>query len=1268
MRTLVVLLGALMLTACNPGKSRHEAASKGTVTLRASINREGDVINVFRNGDDDPVLIQHAQRDFRPYIHPIVAPDGKGVLTENSPDHHKHQTGLYWGFTRVNGRDYFHNPTGDYWKKVSADVMQDSGAVVKWKTVYDLLDENGQPVMRETQNWSMRQSDGKYVLDLEWRGQAQTAVTIGKYDYGGLFLRMPWHDGMPAEVVNAARQRNEKAEGQPAMWLDIGMQVKGRDDLAHVAIFDHPDNRGYPQAWRVDAQMGVGPAPSRAEGWTIAKGETETIRHEIVIYTGKLNDVELTQTWGAFSGQNSTYALWNIAQQEGLQAKFLSPQEAADAMTLVDGYKVNVWASEPMMSQPMAFCWDDRGRMWIAENKDYESRGHGFSNSGDSRILILEDTNRDGVADKRKVFMEGLAFPSALAVGFGGLFVGAPPNLLFIPDKNNDDVADEKDIRVLLTGWGIQDRHETMNSLHWGPDGWLYGLEGFATPSKVRKPNGKGRLYKHNDPFPDDLMKGEGVDINGGVWRYHPTKERFEVVAHGFSNPWGIDYDAKGQLFISACVIPHLWHVIQGGIYHRQGGRHFNPYFYSDIRTIADHSHRSAHGGARVYLSDAFPQAQRGRIFMANIHEHAVLSDVLERSGSGFVGHHGDDFLLANNAQWVGFSMEVGPEGGLYVLDWHDADICGKEVLNGETGRIFRIMPERSLAEQWPGRYDDLEQLTDAKLAELQASPSEWHARRARIILQGRAASRHLDAAAIETLRKMFHSDPNADWQLRAMWTLHITNSFGRGELLEALKSKDEYIRAWAIQLLCEDKAPPAAALSEFERMATADRSPVVRLYLASALQRVNPESAWSIAKALIAHGEDADDHNLPKMIWFGTEPLVAQDPARALGLAAESNIPLIAEYTARRSVDADATQLVIERLATKPKTIASMLRGMRDALESRNDVTTPSDWPGLYATLQKADTTVSHLAGEIAQLFGDTEAARQAINVLNDKQSSADSRTKALQRLAFQQRPELRDELPDLLEEPSLRLEAIRAVAAYDDEELGRLLLKKYPAFDLQARREIILALSSRPRYGRILTQAIKDKSIPRNEVPLFVARQLRRVVGSGFVETWGPIDELPAANNEAYERYVKLLSDDAIAHADARQGKSVFMHTCGACHTMFGEGGKIGPDLTGSNRANTGYVLSNVLNPSDEIQDAYKMVVVTTRDGRTYSGNVISENDRQITMRVVGAEAVVINKSDIQSRETTDVSMMPPGLFDQMTEEEVLNLVAYLRSTGPV
>ena len=1239
-----------------------------SVTLKVTEDKDDGTISIFRQGSDEPIVVQNARADFRPYLHPIAAPDGKGVLTEYSPGHHKHQTGLYWGFTRVNGRDYFHNPSGDYWRRVSAEVVRDTGRVVEWKTVYDLLDDKGEAIMTETQNWSVREEGGKFLLDLEWNGEAKTDITVSQYDYGGLFLRMPWREGIRGEVVNAARQHNEKAEGQPALWVDVAMQVEGRDDLAHIAIFDHPDNAGYPQLWRVDNQLGVGPARARAGDWSIQKGKTETVRHEIVVYTGDLNDVELTETWGKFSGQNSTYALWEVAQREGKEAKFLTPEEAVKSMTLVDGYKANVWASEPMMTQPMAFCWDDRGRMWIAENRDYESRGHGFSNAGDSRILILEDTNRDGVADKRKVFMEGLAFPAAIAVGFDGVFVGAPPNLLFIPDRDKNDVADEKDIKVLLTGWGIQDRHETLNSLHWGPDGWLYGLQGFATPSKVRKPQGKGKLYKHNDPFPENILEGEGVDINGGVWRYHPVKDRFEVVAHGFSNPWGIDYDAKGQFIMSACVIPHLWHVIPGGIYHRQGGQHFNPYFYSDIRTITDHSHRSAHGGARVYLSDAFPATQRGRVFMANIHEHAVLTDVLERKGSGFVGHHGDDFLVANNAQWVGFSMEIGPEGGVYVLDWHDGDICGKEVLNEETGRIFRIMPEKSLAEDWEGRYADLQKLTDLQLAQLQTSKSEWHARRARVILQSRAANGKLGADVYDLLKKIYRSDPNPDWQLRAMWTLHNTGGFNPSDLTEALKSKDEYIRAWAIQLLCEDRSPSASAVTAFVRMAVDDPSPVVRLYLASALQRISDDASWSIAKGLVSHQADAEDHNLPRMIWFGMEGRVAKDHDKALALAAESRIPLFSEYVGRRLVDADAMEKVIATMAKKPPTLVSMLKGMRDGLESRNDVRAPANWAGLYNGLQSANDETSRLASDIAQLFGDTEAARQSLAVLKDRSSKKEERQKSLNILAARQRPELLKELPTLLDDPAVRLESIRAIAAYDDQALGALLLSKYDQFTAAEKGEALQTLSARSRYGRMLTQALKDHSIPRSDVPAYVARQLRRVVGSGFVETWGPIDELPAKENSAYDKYRRLLTGVALSKADPRKGKMIFLRTCGSCHTLFGEGGKVGPDLTGSNRRSIDYILSNVLNPSEVIQEDYKMVVITTRDGRTWSGNIVGQNARQVTLRVVGQDAVTLNKSDVQSQEATEVSMMPPGLFTSLPDEQVLDLVAYLQSNEPL
>lgn len=1269
----VVSLAVLLVyyCGCGPLRAQDQAASPEPTTLVVRQDEGAGTLLVFRIGEETPILTQHARPDFRPYLHPIAAPDGKGVFTEYSPGHHRHQTGLYWGFTQVNGRDYFHHPGGDYWRRVSADVLEAEGPVVRWRTVYDLLDADGAPVLTEAQIWSMREEDGRYLLDLEWRGEARTDVTIGEYDYGGLFLRMPWREGIEGRVVNAARQQGERAEGQRAMWIDVGMQVEGRDDLAHVAIFDHPENEGFPQPWRVDGQLGVGPVRARLGDWRIAQGETEVIRHRLVFYTGTMGDLALHGLWEDYSGQDGQYSaasLWRIAQEEGHRATFQTPEEAAAHMTLPDGFEVNAWAGEPMVTQPMAFTWDDRGRLWVAENRDYESRSTGFSNSGDSRILILEDTDRDGRADSRKVFLEGIPFPSAIAVGFDGLFLGAPPHLLFVPDRDGDDVADLGDIEILLTGWGIRDRHETINSFHWGPDGWLYGLEGFATPSKIRKPSAEERrLYRPGDPFPEDLLEGEGVDINGGVWRYHPTKDRFEVVAHGFSNPWGIDYDAKGQLFITACVIPHVFHVIPGGIYHRQGGQHFNPYVYSDIGAIVDHRHRSAHGGARVYQSDAFPEEHRGRLFMANIHEHAVLSDVLEPSGSGFKARHGDDFLMANNAQWIGFSIEVGPEGAIYVLDWHDADICGKDVLDKDTGRIFRIIPKHSRAESWEGRYDDLGRMSDVQLAALQVSESDWHARRARVLLQHRATERPLGRAAQDTLRALFEAHPNQDLRLRGMWALHVTGALGKQRLLEALEGPDAYVRAWAVQLLTEDFDPGEAALARFARMARTDRSPVVRKYLAAALQRMDPAARWAIAEGLLGHGEDADDHNIPKLLWFGVEPLVAAEPERALALAGGSEIPLVTEFIARRAVDADQWEPLMTALGAHERARPGLLRGLRAGLQGRTGLEAPPGWNRVYPRLQR-DEEVVPLALDVAQLFGDASAAKRLLASLEDEGAPLDERRRALQGLARQERGELLAELPALFDHPGLRTEAIRAVAFYDHEPLGKMLLARYEGFTPAEKQDALRALASRPTYGWLLTEAIKSGAVPRRDVPADVARQLRRVVGSGFMEVWGSIEQGAPEERAAYAKYRALLTQEAIAAANAVSGRQVFERTCGACHKMYGEGGTVGPELTGSNRSDLDYVLSNILSPSEVIQDDYKMVTVNMRDGRTYIGNIAAENDRQMTLRVVGQEPVVLNRSEIQSREVSDVSLMPEGLLRTLTDAEVLDLVAYLQTTEQV
>lgn len=1282
---LIVLVG---WSGCQSNNRADSASSEHRAKIFHLI-QDSNEIRIVGEGESEPVLVQKVESDFRPYIHPIMAPGTEVALTQLSPGHHTHQTGLYWGFTRVNGtgataeeiqewfyrpdkpreiqnkigRDFFHHPDGEYWKKISAEVIHEKGTEVKWNTVYHILDETGNPILKETQTWTFAERGGKYFLDLEWTGEAITDIVINEFDYGGLFLRMPWRETAEAEVVNAARQKDMQAAGQRAMWVDVGMEINGLDQWGHIALFDHKENPGFPQPWRVDGQFGVGSAVSAKGAISIPKGEVLMYQYQVVAYTGELDDMEMDSLWGDYVGDQGMYntaSLWDIARQEGFEAEFLSPEKAVAAMTIENGYEVNVFASEPMISQPMAFCWDDKGRMWLAENRDYESRGDGFSNSGDSRIIILEDQDRDGQADSRKVFMEGIPFPSALAVGHGGVFIGAPPHLLFVPNK--DDQADTDHIEILLTGWGIRDRHETINSLFWGPDGWLYGLEGFATPSNIRKPDEGARLYKPGDSFPKDIMDHEGTYLDGGVWRYHPLRKDFEVVAHGFSNPWGIDYNSKGELFITACVIPHLFQIFNGGFYHRQGGQHINPHVYEDIQTIVDHRHRSAHGGARIYQSDAFPSDQHGRIFMANIHDHAVLSDVLTADGSGYTASHGASFLEANNAQFVGFSMEIGPAGNLFVLDWHDADICGSSVLHKNTGRVYRITPVKSKARNWPGRYDDLEQNSDLELAQLQESRSDWHARRSRIILQYRASVAGIDPEAIRYLTDLLENSDNEDIRLRALWTLKVTANVGQDQLISFLADDAPYIRAWAARFLMEDRQPSPKVLQALINVAKNEPSPVVRLELAGALQRMEGNERWELARTLTRYAEDANDRNIPYMLWFGIEPMVVDQHGDALLLAQSSRIPSISRKIARRLVDGDKLAELVTVIASQPANSEQLLTGMLEGLEGHSDIQAPSNWEAAYKDI-KGNQSYGAIADKISQRFGDVESTQNLLATLYDPDTTPEELYYVIGVLADQKNAELQELLPDLLENKELQMVVIQAIGSYDDIRLGEALFKKYPELDEAKKQAAILTLSSRPVYGRLILEGLKDGKLKRSDIPTYAVLQLRSVLGNGFVEVWGPIDNVSNKVSRELQKYQTLLTEEAIASGSPDAGKLVFQKTCGVCHRMNGEGGEIGPDLTGSNRTNTVYLLSNILDPSAELQDAYKLVVITTQDGRTYSGNIVQESDRNLTLRVIGQAPVIINQSQILNQTVSEKSMMPEGLLENLTDEEVIDLFAFMQ-----
>lgn len=608
----------------------------------------------------------------------------------------------------------------------------------------------------------------------------------------------------------------------------------------------------------------------------------------------------------------------------------LSGEAAARAMTVPKGFTVTLAAAEPDVVRPIGFALDDRGRLWVAEAHTYPSRA--AEGQGKDRILILEDTDGDGSLDRRQVFTEGLNLVSGIEVGFGGVWVGAAPYLMFIPvNEGTDRPAGPP--RMLLDGFGYQDTHETLNTFTWGPDGWLYGTHGVFTHSNVGKPGA-----------PD----AERQRLNAGIWRYHPTKHVFEVFAHGTSNPWGLDFNDYGHAFTTACVIEHLYHVVPGARYKRQAGRHFNTHTYDDIKTIADHVHwvgrkgphagnsRSgaaggghAHAGAMIYLGgDNWPAEYRSAIFMNNIHGHRANVDRLQRKGSGYAATHGADFLLANDAWSQMLNFRYGPDGSVHVIDWYDKNQChssNPEVHDKALGRIFKISHQK---DRWV--QVDLQKLPSEELVDLQLHRNDWYVQHARRLLQERG----LDANVHARLRRMLRENRDVTRQLRALWALHVTGGLSEQDLLGLLDHPSEYLRSWGVYLLAEEKRPSDAALARFSMLAERDPSPLVRLYLASALQRVPAAERWETLAALLAHEEDDADHNLPLMVWYAAEPLAELDMSRALTLAAAAKLPRVFTFTVQRIAafkTPDALRLLAEQLArtTNPAQQLDLVNGL---------------------------------------------------------------------------------------------------------------------------------------------------------------------------------------------------------------------------------------------------------------------------------------------------------------------------------------------------
>ncbi len=586
---------------------------------------------------------------------------------------------------------------------------------------------------------------------------------------------------------------------------------------------------------------------------------------------------------------------------------FVKPVDALKAISLPDGFTVQLSAAEPEVRQPIAMAWDSSGRLWVAECYTYAESRVNFDLRLKDRILIFEDNDNDGVFDRRKVFWDQGSQLTSIVLGFGGVWAACAPNILFIPDRNGDDVPDAEP-EVVLDGFDNDKvRHNIVNGLKWGPDGWLYGRHGILASSEVGVPG----------TSPEKRTR-----INCSIFRYHPVTRRFDVVCQGTTNSWGHDWDEHGQLFFINSVIGHLWHAVPGARYRRMYGNHFDKFLYELMPQTADHFHWDrgnehwadlkkkgmtsptnaaggghAHCGMMIYGADNWPEEYRGQVFTLNLHGRRINRDTLHRQGAGYVGSHAEDLMLTRDLWFRGIELSYGPGGGVFVLDWSDIGECHEsDGIHRTSGRIFKI----THGETKPLKRD-LGILGGLDLARLQTHSNEWHSRMARRLLQERAVAGNDLRQAREHLFELYSRSESIPHRLRAMWALHTTGGLSEEWLLEQSNDESEHVRVWAIKLLTDDGRVSAKALGRLIEMAESDMAGLVQLHLASTLRLLPLAKRWDLAAPLVSHKRHAGDPVLPLMIWYGINPAVGEDRPGALQLLGKCQIPKVRQFIARR-------------------------------------------------------------------------------------------------------------------------------------------------------------------------------------------------------------------------------------------------------------------------------------------------------------------------------------------------------------------------------
>ena len=944
-----------------------------------------------------------------------------------------------------------------------------------------------------------------------------------------------------------------------------------------------------------------------------------------------------------------------------------APEEAARRMTVPEGFKVEVVASEPDIVNPVAMTIDERGRFWITESLEYPRHAAG---PGRDRVKIVEDTDGDGKADRFTVFADGLNIPSGIAVGHGGVWVANAPDILFLRDTDGDGKADTRE--VVVTGFGRADTHELPNSLTWGPDGWLYGWNGVFNESVI-------------------THKGKEHRFTCAIFRIHPKTRDFEIFCEGTSNPWGIAWNDDGEAFSSACVIDHLWHLSESNYYHRQGGP-YPPFTWYSPSIVGHRHYKAAYCGIHYFDSPAYPEKYRGKLFMGNIHAGAINVDALGRNGSTYRGEPGPDFLTANDAWFMPVVQKTGPDGSLYILDWYDRYHCYQDAnrdpagIDRLKGRLYRV------------RYGDTPRVPAFDLAKVQETTLIYHLRDPNVYYRDTAQRLLTERGDQPGTRRLLGSivarkNVPRRGRMHALWALVGSGPLDLPLHLKLLADEDPGFRAWGVRAAGNQHRvdPP---VREAVAALVADPDPAVRLQVAIAARKV--EGLDPIGLLVESLAKAGDDPLIPHVAWQNLHPLLEDDGARfvaevgpidlkgAPALAAlmprvvgrllarkdPDPAPLVALFAilaAGRDASPQAAEPCLAALAARVQTgeiAGARLEALRSGLAPTlgQILAGPADSPlRIEAALLAAswkDGAALKVIRELPARPGVPEARRlQAIDAL-----IAAGDATAVEAVAATLAADAKGSL-------DFRGKALAALGRLDDPKVAEIVLAAYPKLAPELKPRAIVLLAQRDAWGRSLVAAIGRKVVPADALNINEVRKLLGSKDADLVKAakaiWGHVRE---GRNPDREAVVARMRAFLRGHkGDPKAGRAAFQKLCAQCHKIYSEGQEVGPDLTGVGRNSYEALLSNVFDPNLVIGAAYQATTVATRDGRVLTGLVAEDGPRRMVLKAQGGKQEIIPRDDVEELKTSPLSLMPEGIEAQLTEAEWADLFAFLSLDKP-